>query len=160
VSAALAAFAPALVGTMLMVFVARIFYAVGYFRAVVWTQVAALVVYALVALPLRSAWGATGLALAFGIAEVLGGVFGLGLAGRRIGLSLRAAVVESSAPALGRALVVVAALGVVRIAAGAGLGAMIGALAVAGVAGCAVLWQAAWPELEGVKRQARRVAAR
>jgi putative peptidoglycan lipid II flippase len=158
VASAMAAFAPALVGTMIMVFVARIFYAVAYFRAIVWTQVAALAVYAVVALPLRGAWGVSGLALAFGIAEVIGGTFGLVLAGRRVGLSVRASLVESCAPAVGRALLVAAALGVMRLAAGAAFLAMSGALVVATVVGGAALWHANWPELGGIKRRVRRRA--
>ncbi len=156
VSSAIAAFAPALVGTMIMVFVARIFYAVAYFRAIVWTQVTALVIYAVVALPFRAAWGVSGLALAFGVAEVIGGIFGLVLAGRRVGLSARASLVDSCVPAVGRALLVAAAMAVVRLAAGAGLPAMIVALLGAGVVGLAVLWQSNWPELGGIKRRLRR----
>jgi putative peptidoglycan lipid II flippase len=159
VASAIAAFAPALIGTMLMVFVARIFYAVAYFRAIVWTQVAALAIYAVVALPLRAAWGVTGLALAFGIAEVIGGAFGLVLAGRRVGLSTRAMFVESCAPALGRALLVAAALGAMRLAAGADLLAMVLALIVAGSVGLGVLWHANWPEVRGIKRRLRRQIA-
>jgi putative peptidoglycan lipid II flippase len=156
VASAMAAFAPALIGTMIMVFVARIFYAVAYFRAIVWTQVAALAVYAIVALPLRAEWGVSGLALAFGIAEVLGGIYGLVLAARRVGLSLRASIVESCAPAVGRALLVVAALGSVRLTAGNAFPAMTASLVVAAVVGGAVLWHANWPELGGLKRRVRR----
>ena len=156
VSSAIAAFAPALIGTMLMVFVARIFYAVAYFRAIVWTQVTALAIYTVVALPLRAAWGVSGLALAFGIAEVVGGVFGLVLAGRRVGLSARVTLVESCAPAVGRALLVAVVLGAVRLAAGAGLIAMASALSAAALVGSVVLWHADWPEVRGVKRRLRR----
>jgi len=118
VASALAAFSLALVGTMLMVFVARIFYAIAYFRGVVWTQVVALAVYVAIALPLRSVWSTSGLAIAFGIAEVTGGVFGLALAGRKADLAGRVALVEACVPACARAAVVVAALAVVRVAGG------------------------------------------
>lgn len=160
VASALAAFSLALVGTMLMVFVARIFYAIAYFRGVVWTQVVALAVYVVLAFPLRSLWATSGLAIAFGIAEVTGGVFGLALAGRKAALAGRVALVEACVPACARAAVVVAALAVVRLAAGDGLPAFVIAVAGALVVGAAVLWQASWPELGGVKRGVRRVLAR
>ncbi|MDX6477389.1 MAG: putative peptidoglycan lipid flippase, partial [Gaiellaceae bacterium] len=157
VAAALAVFTLALVGSMLMVFVARIFYAVAYFRGVVWTQVVALAVYAVVAFPLRSQWGTSGLALAFGVAEVAGGVFGLAIAGRKVGLAARAALLHAWVPAFGRAAIVAAALAAVRLAAGDDFVSLAVAAFVAGLVGAAVLWQATWPELDGVKRAARRL---
>jgi len=86
---------------------------------------------------------------------VLGGICGLVLAGRRVGLSLRTGVLESCLPAVGRALLVAASLGVVRLSAGSGLPAMSVALAAASVVGLGVLWQSNWPELQAVKRRAR-----
>jgi len=159
VSSALAAFSLALVGSMLMVFVARIFYAVAYFRAVVWTQLSALVVYAAIALPLRAVLGTSGLAVAFGIAELAGGIFGLGLAGRRVGLTVRGTLSVACAPAVVRALPVAVVLAAVRFVGGTGLLVMIVALIVGGVAGGAVLWHATWPELDGVKRRVRGLIA-
>jgi putative peptidoglycan lipid II flippase len=163
VGSALSAFALALVGSMLMVFVGRIYYAIDYFRAVVWVQLWALVGYAAVAFPLREVWGTTGLAVAFGIAEASGAAFALVLAFRRVGLGLGAAAVQALVPAAARAALVAAVLGIlrlaldpqrlgapssVRFAAGIGIGAL---------AGGAVLWQSDWPELERVKQRLRRL---
>jgi putative peptidoglycan lipid II flippase len=160
----LSSFALALVGNMLMVFVARVFYAVGYFRAVVWSQLWALVVYAVVALPLRAASGTSGLALAFGIAEASAAVYGLVLAGRRIGLAPRAAsgaVLE----ALARAALVAASVWAIRLVFDAGALeseprlrlalALIGASLVGGI----VLWTSGWPEVARLKRGVSRVVS-
>ena len=160
--AVLSVFSLALVGTMLMVFVARLFYAVNYFRAVVWTQTVALVVYLSIALPLRSLWGASGLALAFGIAEMIGASFGVVLAGRRIELGLSRLGRAVVAPAVLNALPVAGALVIVRASLdGASvdtdwvrlaIGATLDALGIA-----TVLWMVAWPEVDLIKRRVRRL---
>ncbi len=161
---ALATFALALVGTMIMVFAARVFYAVDYFRGVVWTQISALVVYVAVALPFRAAWGTSGLAAAFGVAEVCGAAFALVLAARQVRLAVPETVRVAVLPAAGRAAVVAAAFGSVRLAVAAGaLGdwafVRIGvALTVGATAAAAVLWSSAWPELGRLKRTIRRLA--
>jgi putative peptidoglycan lipid II flippase len=158
----LAAFSLALLGNMLLILVARIFYAVDYFRAVVWTQVWALVVYAAVALPLRAAWGTTGLAIAFGLAETSAAGYGVVLVGRKVGLPVRDAVLTATTPGLLRAVPVAAALVVVRVGCG-GRGLDLGAPAsvaiavvVGTVVGAAILGTSGWPEVGPVKR---RVAA-
>ncbi|HWX09901.1 MAG TPA: lipid II flippase MurJ, partial [Gaiellaceae bacterium] len=158
----LAAFSLALLGSMLLVMLARVFYAIGYFRAVVWTQVWALVVYAVLALPLRAAWGTTGLAIAFGIAETSAGAYAVVLAGRRSRLKPRTALTSAVLPALLRVLPIAAALGGVRLAAGAlgghhPLARVAIGLAAGGVVGIAVLWQSGWPEVGPVKRRLRRL---
>jgi putative peptidoglycan lipid II flippase len=162
VGSILAAFSLALVGSMLMVFVARIFYAVDYFRAVVWVQVSALAAYAAIAVPLREVWGTTGLALTFGIAEVSAATFALGLAFGRVGLDRGDAIARAVVPAVGRACIVAAAVGLVRIALAPGqlgatssvrfaVGASVGILS-----GSAALWRAGWPELSRAQGRLRR----
>jgi putative peptidoglycan lipid II flippase len=157
----LAAFSLALVGNMLLILFARVFYAIGYFRAVVWTQVWALVVYAIVALPLRASWGTTGLAVAFGLAETSAAGYALVLAGRRTGLATREALRSSVVPALLRCLPVAAVYAVVRVAfAGGETGSrpvirLTVALVAGLVVGVAVLWRSRWPELGPVKRRVR-----
>jgi putative peptidoglycan lipid II flippase len=154
----LAAFSLALVGTMMMVFVGRIFYAVAYFRAVVWTQLVALAVYLAVALPLRSGWQTTGLAYAFGIAEVLGAAAGVVFGGRRIMLPLRTALLAMVAPALLRALPVAAALGATRLLldrspAESSYLRLAVAVVVGSFVATAMLWRSGWPEVGPLKRR-------
>jgi putative peptidoglycan lipid II flippase len=155
---ALAAFSPALIGTMLMILLARIFYAVAYFRAVVWVQLIAFVLYAAIALPFRNSWGTSGLALAFGLAEGSGAACGLVIAARRIGLRPHRLVVEAVVPAVLRVLPLGTALGGLAVAArymvlgeSAVLHVVIGLLVVVVVAGV-LLWRSAWPELVPLKR--------
>ncbi len=161
----LAAFSLALVGTMVMVFVARIFYAVAYFRAVVWTQLVALGIYLVVAFPLRAAWKTTGLALAFGVAEVIGATAGVVLAGRKITLPLRTALVSMLLPAILGALPVAAALAVTRLLldrtpADSSYLRFGVAVAVAAVAATAILWTSGWPEVGPLKRRLRQLVPR
>lgn len=161
---ALAAFSLALLGNMLMTFTARVFYAIDYFRAVVWAQACALAVYVVVALPLRTVWSTSGLAVAFGIAETTAAAYSVVLAGRRSGLSLRAALAQAAAPAVGRAAFVALALGLLRVVVEAGalgdsaLVQLLAAIAVTAVACSAILWRAGWPELAPLKRGLRRLA--
>jgi putative peptidoglycan lipid II flippase len=157
VGSIIAAFSLALVGSMLMVFVARIFYAIDYFRAVVWVQVWALVLYAAIALPLRDVWGTTGLGLAFGIAEVSAATFALMLSFGRVGLDRSDAIARAVIPAAGRASIVAAAVGLVRLAlASEPRGVRMAVAVLVGLAlGAAVLWRADWPELARVKVRLR-----
>jgi putative peptidoglycan lipid II flippase len=161
---ALSVFALALVGSMLMVLVARVFYAVDYFRAVVWTQLCALVVYVAIALPFRNAWGTTGLALAFGVAELTGAALGVWLAARRTRLGIAELLGDAVVPSVGRAALVAAALVGARLVTGSGalgssalvhlaFGLLVGFLA-SGI----VLWSSGWPELRTLKRGLRRLA--
>lgn len=158
----IAAFSLALLGNMVMIFTARLFYAVDYFRGVVWVQIWVLVVYAAVALPLRAHWHASGLAFAFGLAEASAAVYSLVLAGRRVGLTARRAALTAGGPALARAAVVAAAFGALRLTADAGVlgGSFVrlaAAIAAGLVVGGAVLWSANWPELGRVRRRLRRL---
>ena len=157
----LAAFSLALLGNMLLVLFARVFYAIGYFRAVVWTQIWAVAVYAIVALPLRAEWGTTGLALAFGIAETSASGYALVLAARRTGLDLHVAVTSSVLPALLRCAPVAGTFACVRVALSGGaidshpIVRIALALGPGTVVGILVLWQSTWPELGSVKRRLR-----
>jgi len=147
-----------------VVFTARVFYAVAYFRAGVWTQVLALAVYAAAALPMRAAWGTTGLAVAFGVAEITGASFSIVLAARRVDLAGRDVLASAIVPAALRAAVVAAALCAVRVIFSAGvpstpnLARLAVALVVGTVAGTVVLWTSDWPELGRMKRMVRRLA--
>ena len=158
----LAAFSLGLLGNMMMIFAARVFYAVDYFRAGAWSQVFALAVYGVAALPMRAAWGTTGLALAFGVAEVGGAAFAIVLASGRVSLHTADVAASAMAPAVGRAAVVAAALCLVRLAF-AGLAPSVSsfvqllvALAVGTLVGIVVLWTSSWPELGRMKRTLRR----
>jgi putative peptidoglycan lipid II flippase len=161
---ALAAFSPALVGTMLMVLLARVYYAVAYFRAVVWVQLIALALYAAVALPFRSSWGTSGLALAFGVAEGTGAACGLAIAARRVGLGRRRLVAEAVVPAVVRVLPLGAAVGGLALvvhyfASGASplLHVVVALVAVVLIGGM-LLWSSTWPELVPLKRGLSRLA--
>ena len=159
---ALAAFAPALVASMLMVFLARVYYAVGYFRGVVWVQLAALLVYGVVAFPLRAVWGTSGLAFAFGVAEGAGACAGIALAARRVRLSLGVLVRDTIRPACVRAVPGAAALGLLRLVldhpgfASAPLLRLGLALVLGLLVGGGALWCSGWDELVPLKRGLRR----
>jgi putative peptidoglycan lipid II flippase len=162
VGTVLALLSLALVGSMLMVFFARVFYALDYFRAVAWTQLCALVVYVAIALPFRATWGVSGLAAAFGVAEIAGAVVALTLAARRTSLSA-AQLREVALPAAFRAALVLGVLGLLKLAfAGGALDSsslLRFALALLALAGAclAVLWTSGWPELVRVKLVLRRL---
>jgi peptidoglycan biosynthesis protein MviN/MurJ (putative lipid II flippase) len=163
--AVLGAFSLALVGTMVLVFVGRVFYAVSYFRGVVWAQLIALVVYAALALPLRAEWKMTGLAVAFGLAEVVGAAAGLVMAGRRIALPVRSAFVEMLAPAFVRAAPVAAGLLLSRViedrlALDSSYVRLGIALVVGGALTAGMLWSAGWPEVGPIKRRLLRFVPR
>lgn len=85
VSRSLLAFTPAIVGSMLLIVSSRAFYAIDHFRGILWSQLAVLAVYLPLALALRDTYGRTGLAAAFGIAELIGGIGGAVLAARLAG---------------------------------------------------------------------------
>ena len=163
VSHVLAAFSLGLLGNMVMVFAARVFYAVDYFRAGAWSQVFALALYAMAALPMRAAWGTTGLALAFGVAEVGGAVFAILLAARRVSFGGRDILVGAVVPAAARAAIVAAALLLVRLAfsrnvpSSSSFVQLVIALAVGTLVSTVVLWRSNWPELGRMKRTVRRV---
>jgi hypothetical protein len=142
------------------VFVARVFYASGYFRGVVWSQGAAVVVYAVVAFPLRATWGTTGLAVAFGVAELAASAFAVGLAARRVGLPAARVLATSVAPVVPRAAVVVAGLVAARFALDAGVASsawprLLVALLVASAGVAAALLTSGWAEVQRARAALR-----
>jgi putative peptidoglycan lipid II flippase len=161
----LRAFSLALLGTMVLVFTARVFNALDFFRAIAWSQGAALLVYVVLALPLRPALGPSGLALAFGIAELVGAGFALIVASRRIGLDAATIVRRVVRPlgwrigALAAGLVlthsILSLVGVERSSVVALAG-----LAVAAILGIALLWSTPWEELDGARAVVRRLTGR
>jgi putative peptidoglycan lipid II flippase len=161
VRSSLAVFALGLVGSMLMIFTARLFSAVAYFRGIVVSQLFALAVYVVAAPLLRPVYGPPGLALAFGIAEVVGASLAVALVARRLGVRPRALVSNAVAPALARSSVVAAALLLVEVStAELGPRALVVAISGAAAAGgisISVLWRAPWPELNSARGAVRRL---
>lgn len=157
----LSAFSLALVGSMLIVFASRVFYAVDFFRAAVWAQGAALAVYVAAALPLRWLWGPSGLAVAFGVAELAGGVFAVVLAARRLELETWKIVRRGVVPGLRYGLRVAFALVVYRLVVESrwwevpqdwkGVVMVGGAFAVGAVTAAKALWSSGWPEAQRMK---------
>lgn len=154
IQSSLRGFAPAVVGSLTLIFTARVFGAIDFFRALVWSQATALVAYLALAPVLRVDRGPGGLALAFSVAELLGATVGIGLAARRIPVPaftlLRSvlAVVAWRAVALAAALagwkaVAPATEDVLRVG---------GACVIAVVLGAALVWTTGWREVEGVRR--------
>jgi putative peptidoglycan lipid II flippase len=156
---ALAAFSLGVVGSMLMIFTARIFSAIDHFRGIVVAQAFALALFVPLALLLRPALGPAGLALAFGIAEVSGGLLGLRMSARRLELPASTLVREVALPAIARAAVVAAALAAFRHGVDPGSAAVeaLGGLTVGGVAALVLLWTSGWPEVSVLGRAARRL---
>jgi peptidoglycan biosynthesis protein MviN/MurJ (putative lipid II flippase) len=160
----LSAFAPALVGSMLLIFASRVFYSTDYFRAAVWSQGVALVVYLAAALPLRAAWGIAGLAAAFSVAELVAGVFALTLASRRLGLEAWPVVRRGVVPGVRLALRVALALVLFRLAVetrwfevpqGWKGALMVGGSTVVFLfTATKALWQSGWPESRRLKEAA------
>lgn len=154
------AFSLALVASMVLVFTARVFNALDYFRAILWSQGAALLIYIVLA-PLFRPWqGPTGLALALGVAETSAALLALVVAwsrigsGRRLlgslgwGVFWRIAMVVAAVAASERALDLaeVGSEGVVVVV----------GFALSAVAAAVLLWSAPWAELEGARSFVRR----
>lgn len=158
----LIAFSLAIVGMMLTTFTAQLFRAVDRFRAVVAIQAFALALYVPLAYVLRPELGPAGLALAFGIAEVAGGLVGMAVAARGIGVGLVDVVRKVLAPAGGRAAVFAAVLlGFDAALDGApALVGVVGGLAAATITALALLWFSGWSEVDVLRRVARRVRGR
>ena len=57
-------------------------YAINHFRGILWSQLVVVALYLPLALAVRTTYGSTGLAAAFGIAELAGGVVSIVLAGQ------------------------------------------------------------------------------
>ena len=70
----LLAFSFALLGWMLTIYGARMFVALNLFRGLLVQELAALSVYLVIVFPLRDALGVPGVALAFAIGQVTGGI--------------------------------------------------------------------------------------
>lgn len=156
---ALAAFSVGVVGSMLMIFTARIFSAIDHFRGIVVSQALALALFVPLALLLRPQLGPAGLALAFGIAEVSGALLGLRMSSLRLGLPAGGLVREVALPALVRAAVVAAALVAFRHGLDPVAPAIeaLGGLAVGGIVALVLLWTSGWPEVSVLRRIARRL---
>jgi putative peptidoglycan lipid II flippase len=165
VGTVLSAFALALIGNLLLILLTRTFFATDYFAAAAWAQSVVVAVYVLSAIPLRDAWGLPGLALAFGVAEFSGGIFGLALAARRLQLSVGQLLSVAVIPAVTRSTLVVVPLLLYRLVtaethAPQALQGLInaGGSALLFVAMTAfAVWTARWPETERLKAVARRV---
>jgi hypothetical protein len=124
-------------------------------------ELAALAVYLAVVFPLREALGVPGVALAYGIGQVIGGLAATVLIARRLGVGPGVILTRAGVPAVSRAVPVVLALAVVEV----GLGVMLelpslivviaGAVTAAGVAAVS-LWPVTWPELDSVRNFLRR----
>lgn len=152
VTTSVIAFTPGVVGTMLLVLSSRALYAINYFRGVLWSQLGVLVLYVPLALVLRTWLGANGLALAFGLAELAGGIGGIALSLKLLG-AVPSDVAALKAVVSPLVLVTVASL-LIRLAFDRlALGGVSGAAAAAGVGGLAVvlivllqLLLSDWPE--------------
>lgn len=152
----LVAFSLALLGWMLTIYSSRMFAALNLFRGLLLQELVALIVYLGVVFPLRDALGIPGVALAYAIGQVFGGVAGTSLIGQRLRLPRRMIVFEAFVPSVGRAAPVVLALG--ALAAGlrewGGLPSLIVValgFATAGLGSLIVLWPAPWAELDSVR---------
>lgn len=165
VAAALVAFTPALVGNMLMILAARVFYAIDFFRGTILALGVALALYVPLAFVLRHAFGATGLAAAFGIAELVAGVVSVALIVRSLSLGVGRLFRTSVGPAVARAGVVVVALVAYRTALAVvdlpvalkGLTTVAGGVVVGAVVSAVALWRSEWPEVARVKTRILRL---
>jgi peptidoglycan biosynthesis protein MviN/MurJ (putative lipid II flippase) len=164
----LLAFSLALLGWMLTIYNSRMFGALNLFRGLLLQELVALVVYLAIVFPLRSSLEIPGVALAFGIGQVAGGLVSVGLIAWRLDLRLGSIGVDAVLPAVARAAPVIVALGLVRLGldesgASSAVIAVLGALVAAGAA-AATLSRAQWPELDSVRgfvrRRRRRPAVR
>ncbi len=165
VSETVVAFSVAILGSMLLILTSRVFYAVDWFIANVWSQLTVLLFYLPLAFAFRATIGISGLALAFGVAETLGGMASAVLAGRRLGIGRPQ--IAPVAVAAAQAGIVVAGLAAYRLAfalsaelAGQELLMAAGGAIVllAGTSG--VLWVFKWPEAQPLQRAAGRAAGR
>ena len=154
------ALAPALLGNLLLIVAWRTLYAIDYFRATVWSMLTVLAVYGATASPFRAEWGVTGLAAAFSVAELAGGLVAVSLAVRRIAPRPREVFRHGLVPAVtGGALVGITivtyrlVLGAVDVA--VPLQSVVhvgGAVGVGTAAAAVVLWRSGWPEVDRLKR--------
>lgn len=161
----LLAFSLALLGWMLTIYSSRMFGALNLFRGLLLQELVALVVYLGLVFQLRQTLGVPGVALAFGIGQVAGGIAAVVLIARRLHLRVRSVAVESAVPAVARAAPVVLTLVVVQLGLGlwgdapSAVVAGIGALSTA-TAALVSLWSASWPELGSARGFVNRVRRR
>ncbi|NUT56480.1 MAG: hypothetical protein HOQ03_10935 [Thermoleophilia bacterium] len=167
VQRSLLAFSLALLGWMLTIYGSRLFGALDVFRGLILQEIVALAVYLAIVFPLREGFDVPGVALAFGIGQVAGGIFGMALVAVRLRVRSIGVLGGALAPAVVRSLPVVLALVAVKLGLDASAGtpdlvvAMLGALTAATMA-FAALWRADWEELDSVRgflRARRRPAA-
>jgi putative peptidoglycan lipid II flippase len=156
----LRAFSLALVASMVLVFTARVFYALDYFRAIVWSQGLALAIYLVLAPVFRPWQGPTGLALALGVAETAAALLALAIAWRAIGSGKRLHRMLGVS-AVARIGAVVAAVGVFERAFAVTDGwsdpvVVLGGFAASAAAAAVLLWTAPWSELDGARAFVRR----
>ena len=161
VQQSLLAFSLAVVGWMLTIYGARLFGALNLFRGLLLQELVALVVYLAIVLPFRNQLGVPGVALAYGVGQVTGGVAGTILIARRLQLAPAMIARRAALPAVSRALAVLAALVVVKL----GMVVLLdlpslvvvvaGALTAAGIS-VATLWPVDWPELDSMREFVRR----
>lgn len=153
----LAAFGPAVVGSMLMIYVGRTLNAIDRFAGIVVSQGIALAVFLPLGVALRPLLGPAGLALAFGAAELAGAAYGIAACSRGVGADVRDAL-----HALGSAAVRAGWVALALLAArflydpDSDWLAALGGLAVGVPAALALLWWSEWPEVAGMRRLARR----
>jgi putative peptidoglycan lipid II flippase len=159
IEASLRGFAPAVVGSLVLIYTARVLGAIDFFRGLVWSQSVALVVYVALGPLLRVDAGPGGLALAFSAAELVGASLAVGLASSRVVLPPAMLFRSALLPVVWRAVVVAAALAAWKSAGGELSDAVAVAVAIAiaiGISG-ALVWRTGWREVEGVRRILRRL---
>ena len=149
----LLAFSLALLGWMLTIYASRLFGALNLFRGLVLQELVALVVYLAIVFPLRSALGVPGVALAFGIGQVVGGLAATVLIARKLEIRLAAIAGRAVLPAAFRATPVVLApivakSGVLRATCPASRAAGAGALTAAAHRRRPSRGLVHWPELD------------
>ncbi|MFL5955209.1 MAG: lipid II flippase MurJ [Gaiellaceae bacterium] len=160
VGRSLLAFAPAVLGSALLILSSRLFYAVDYFRGIVWSQLAVLVIYVPLALALRSWEAPVGLAAAFGIAELAGGIASVALAARIAQTSwtdLRPLAEVARPVALVALVVLPVTLGLDQLHASGAAQALVGGAATV-LTVTAYLLTSNWPEAAVLRRFLRREA--
>lgn len=161
ISRALRAFSIALVASMVLVFTARVFNALDYFRAIVVSQGAALLVYVVLAPVFRPWQGMVGLALALSVAEAFAALLALWIAWRRIGSDGTPLVTRLGWSAFWRvAAIAGGVLACERTLEAADVGSdglvVLAGLCVTASVAALLLWTAPWAELESARSFVRR----
>jgi putative peptidoglycan lipid II flippase len=157
----LSAFALALVGSMLIILASRVFYSTDFFRGMTVVQAAALLVYAAAAFPLRAAWGVSGLAAAFSVAQLAAGALAVVLVVRRLEIEPWKVFRRGILPGLRLGLRVAFALVLFRLVvetrwievpqAWRGVVMVGGSVLVLAFTCGKALWESGWPESQRLK---------